>query len=226
MRISLEIAHTVLDPDTKPGREFERSCVIGSDVHRALVDHGHDVDVVILIDDKRIGDDNGAEQVSTLLDKASEHAPVRAWASERRLQEYLEDLIELIRSPAVRESRRTHLNRYLDELGSPPCSTDIAIWQLLRLGVIKDKNRIITPISGPQGMHKADHVASVLPEYHEEYEQLADRDYLRRTEPSVTDRIHRLYFPAVAKYDRSKLERRVHHFASQFDAHQRSIANE
>jgi hypothetical protein len=217
MRVSLEIAHTMLGPQAAPSREAERSCLIGRDLHRLLQTQGHEVDVDLLIDDKPVlGDEKVTDEVDKLLDQISEFVPVTHWTLERRLSAYVDKLLNLLSSPVARENRQTYLCRYFDDYGSLPCSTDIAIWHLLRLGLIDDSHGIFNGIS--EARRPADHVISVLPEYLNDHEDSADAHYLKRLGRPIADRIHRLYFPVSPEYDRAKLDRRVRQFTAQFEA--------
>ncbi len=183
MKISLEYAHASLGAIDKS--DIQRSVEAARAVDARLVDDGHEVTRVVLLDDKTVDPANARERAEQVLGLAADLGlPGDLSFSETDLRSFLPNLEQILPSRARKRLNRdasTGLTKY----GNLPCSVDIALWHSLRLGLL-----------GVSEVGSYDLAISVLGDGNREFEDLASDHFLRFLEPTGTiSRIITLFYP-------------------------------
>lgn len=182
MKVSVEYAHTNLAAVDTVG--MRKSVAVARAVIRHLRAQGHDVQAVVLLDDKKVELERVADEVSGFLALVDELelSPDEIF-SESQLRNWLPELTELL---PLKQGRKLHrsADSYLKQYNNLPCSVDIALWHTLRLGLLGD-----APVGG------ADVVVSILDNGNREFEELARTQLLDYVRTPVAQRIITLYYP-------------------------------
>jgi hypothetical protein len=199
--VTIEVAHVTLLESGVPGtRALERSCVIGDLLVTAFKDVGITPTVGVLVDDKQITTSSARRHAHDLLQIVQRYLPVTYACSERLLGSYKNSLLSLLDDEDLRRRREDNLDHRLARYGTLPCSVDIALWHLLRVGEIADRESLLRPLRPEVTVSGADVAISVLPETVSDPERIADRDWLRHLEGGrLLERVRRFYFP-VSQY--------------------------
>ena len=194
MIVSVEFAHGRLDVDNQPTDDVMRSCTVAEHLVKSLIDQGHDVWTCVLLDDKRVSPTERDQKASNFFARL-EGPHVSYYCFERDLVPLAADLIALLPHGPRREKMRREIEEHVAEYASLLCSVDIAIWHLMRLGVVDDKGQCLHSFEG-HPPPKADFAISILGDQDGEHEKTARKDILMRlTEGKPIDRVRCLYFP-------------------------------
>ncbi len=137
--VNIEFAH-VLPIYPTAEMSFKASYRLLCEYISACRRRGESFSVSILIDDKENGREATYNWINSRLKARNfRHYEVLYWGIESELRSYKKKLYA-----ALTEENRTQIVRrvesYLDKHGALACSHDIAIWHLLRLGVISPLN--------------------------------------------------------------------------------------
>lgn len=201
-RVSVEFAHGVLGVATGT-LDVERSCLVAKRLVERLRDEGHLVSTCVLIDDKPIDPHEDKQSlISAFLQGLADGPEVDFVCLETELVAYVDGLVSCVRTRSQRRVKRS-IRRWLDEYGSLPCSVDIAIWHLLRLGLIADRGALVRPVgSAAQQPHPVDVAVSVLADNLSEYESKAAEDILELLSDFNPQRqIGTLYYPVSGSFE-------------------------
>ena len=190
MRFSVEFAHA--DLASPNWSDVERSALVARSLRRHLTSLGHEVQLCVLLDDKSTSVNDRAALSTTLLEKLADLAP-DYYCFERDLSAYVDGLGARLSGRPQRQLART-VKKYRSKNGGLPCSVDIALWHLVRLGLVEDHDRIIRA-KDPSVDPIVDLAISVLGERNLEHELVASKDILDHVEPGIAERVWRLYFP-------------------------------
>jgi hypothetical protein len=196
MRVSLEVAHTAL----LPGGVFNQSAVhrsldLGRTLRSLLEAAGHEVSHTLLVDDKQLSKEERNDVTEDFVALVDREFEVDVVAAEHRLSRYLDDLLDLLPPNGVRRRVSKQLHERLRDTGALPCAADIALWHSLRLGLIPDRDGVLT--AHRAHFEPADAVVSVLIEHDREPEEIAVNRYLKYVE-GAGSRIHRVFYPETA----------------------------
>jgi hypothetical protein len=193
-RISIEHSHAILDPLNRTKvtvenlrRSAEMAAILKGHLERANMH----VETVMLFDDKylsaALARDNEVAPLLALLD-----SPPDFTVFESDLKRLAPAFISITSEPQrTRIARQMHAGRR----APLPCSIDIALWHLLRLGVIRPSGRLRDAIADPdEGFDPYDIAVSILPHYEKTYEDKARRENLSAVPSAIADRIEVVYF--------------------------------
>jgi len=138
----------------------------------------------ILIDDKNCTNPPSMDQVSEFLGIVGDYGPqVDFVCFESTLPDYESELIKQV-VPEERNTVRAAIERYKTNHGSLGCSHDIAIWHMLRLGLLGTvRSRSVIQVGIVAQRAKpffAERVVSILSKEFRAYEEKARHDLLVR----------------------------------------------
>jgi hypothetical protein len=224
LSISLEFGHAMLVSDGSLNRdELRQSCSESAKLRANLEESDANVDITswLLIDDKKIAPGVRSELGDRLIAYLKEFTSIDYYCYERDLMAYVEPMLACL-TPRVRTNQEKLINRHFAKgLDTLACPVDIAIWYLLRLGVLKDTNNIIKPLDASVPYQSTDIVVSVLPDYLRTPERIAMSRILRHiiNYPDICDRIKPVYFPYPKLYSVSDTSRHVDNDLSHATSH-------
>jgi hypothetical protein len=189
--VSIEFSH--VDVGLYDTSDVARSGEKASQIATLLTEQSKTFSVALLIDDKDSAHQITPNDVSLLIHEASKWLPVNYVVFESRLADYKLDLFECIEE-SHRVAIRKQVDRYEAKSGRLACSHDIAIWHLLRLGIIKpDASTVVPVVSGDRYATRpffARSIVSILSKEDREPEEKAMCDILRFSkDESVSSRI-------------------------------------
>lgn len=154
--------------------------------------------ITILIDDKKNYDYTGDKQVILDLISQIDILKVDYICYESKLSELAPILLNLISSTEIRQKICHQMNLNISKYKNIGCKLDIAIWHLLRLGIIKCENLIanyVFPLSELVKPFTAKNVVSILSNNYKTVESKADKDILSHIKiPDINSKIHRIYY--------------------------------
>jgi hypothetical protein len=178
--VSIEFAH--VDVASYDSSDIARSGRKASELAKYLTETSKSYSVVLLIDDKDSTSKMTPNDVGMLIHDASNWLPVDYVVFESRLADYKLDLFESIQ-PAQKISVRKQVDRYEAKSGRLACSHDIAIWHLLRLGIIAPDASTVVPVASRDQYSTrsffANSVVSILNEEDRDAENRAMNEILR-----------------------------------------------
>lgn len=195
-RASIEYAHALLglDADTEAAATEHR---IGAEIARllknGLEEMGVAAQTVVLLDDKQLSPArNRSIEASRVL--ASLDLKPDLFVFESDLRDLGPALLEVVRGP--RQNRLAHeMERRAIRGSHLACSVDIAIWHLLRLGVLRPPPTV--PKWQEQLLAESvphDRAYSILPNRLRAVEDKARRENINAVSPEISKRIELLYF--------------------------------
>lgn len=198
---SLEFAHVALI-----GKDFNRSEVTKSaDIAlkelKRIEKNGFTCAVCILIDDKHVKTTLTYKDITPFLQFVSQHFPrIDYVCFEKSLPRQKDKLFEQL-DPDKRDHIAGEFWRYQRDHKKLACSHDIAIWHMIRLGLINDiEAGTIVPVGAVgRGAHARSFVAksliSVLSEHDRLSEEKANEEILRHcVDIKAISRIRRIYY--------------------------------
>jgi hypothetical protein len=178
--VSIEFSH--VDVGSYDASDVARSGQKASQIATLLTEQSKTFSVALLIDDKNSAHQITSNDVSVLIHEASNWLPVNYVVFESRLADYKLDLFECIED-SHRVAIRKQVDRYEAKSGRLACSHDIAIWHLLRLGIITpDASTVVPVVSGDRFTTRpffSRSVVSILSKEDREAEEKAMSDILR-----------------------------------------------
>ncbi len=200
--VAIEYGHCVLLPagGYDDHDELVRSAALGAQLRRRLERQDISSTLQVLVDDKRLPDDAvQAKQLGLkqLLRACETLLNPETFALESALAVLAPDFISQVIEPARSHRVAKDFTRYATTRnGRLACSQDIAVWHALRLGLLDPDALLIAGLCLPRDIPRpARVVVSILPGRFEEYEEHADKEYLRWChDPSALQRVQRLYF--------------------------------
>lgn len=142
--VSIEFAH--VDVASYDSSDVARSGQKAAQIARLLTQESKSYSVALLIDDKESARQMTSFDVSVLIHEASIWLPVDYVVFESRLIDYKLDLFDSIRD-SHKVIIRKQVERYESKSGRLACSHDIAIWHLLRLGMITPDASTVVPVT-------------------------------------------------------------------------------
>ena len=198
--VSIEFAHVALTQSSFLQAEVETSAKYVNSVIERLDREDKSWSVCILIDNKynRLG----IREIAPFLNFARKLVlRLDFICFEKALPRYKEALYEVLK-PRVRDRIMGDIRRYSRKHKGIGCSHDIALWHLIRLGVINNLDGdTIVPVgvvdSGAHGAftHISQRVVSILSERDRPFEEKAVDEILRYCiEPRILDRIERIFY--------------------------------
>lgn len=195
---NLEFAHTPLH-----GENFDKAAVIKSAELarrelRSIEHEGASCAVTILIDDKHVKSTLSYKDVTPFLNFVTKHFPRIDYISfEKNLSRHKDKVIEQLEL-GQRDHVAGSIWRYQRKHRKLGCSHDIAIWHMIRLGLINGiEAGTIVPFganahSPPFVAHK---LISILSEKDEPFERKAYQDILCHCiNKKAVSRIQRVYY--------------------------------
>lgn len=207
VHVSVEFAHTMLSPDgVRNIHELHRAQEFASVLLSDLERDGVLTSTAVLIDDKQVDEEERDLLARSVLEDLAARPAIDVLCFERDLVVYADDLLATL-SPTQRPRVQRSIRRRLDQYGTLPCSVDIAIWNLLRLGVLEDYNNVLQRRNAAAD-ELPEIAVAILPEYLEEYEDAARRDILRHVmDFDFRGRIVTLYYASAGAHNVSRIER-------------------
>lgn len=188
--ISVEYGHTVLDPTNRDAVQDELiySAQLAIRTREELVERGFVVQTVILLDDKHMSPAFSRDEEATRLIESLPLVPdIIVFESD------LKSLAPSLLAATV-GSRRSQLTREIDSRAKKglqlACSVDIAIWHLLRLGIVRSRRST----DFTKNLVPADIVVSILARREKAYEDKAFRENLSAVSRTLSERIEIIYF--------------------------------
>lgn len=203
MNCHVEFAHAKLG--SVNWVDVERSCSVASMVVDHLHSEGHTTTQGVLIDDKGVERDKRAQLADEFLSKLNGPS-VSYFCFERDLSQYAVDLVALF---VERRQRRVtdDIRRYFNKFHTLPCSVDIAIWHLLRLGLLADREHRLIWFAHPHHIVNVDFVASVLGDQLNDFERQARMSLLNYlSDTRARSRIFNIYYPETLSESYDALE--------------------
>ena len=206
--VSIEFAHSLLDPRNRTEStvgELQFSATLARQLESELESQGIDVDTVILLDDKQLSPglerNTEAQRLLSLIDVQPDFL-----VFESDLKQLLPALLEVVQEPR-RGRLTTEIERRASRGDQLACSVDIAIWHLLRLGILRPPPRSTEPLTPPLGELGPYALAvSILPRYLKEYEDKAQRENLSAVSRTLSQRIEILYVESSQGIERARDE--------------------
>lgn len=201
--VNIEFAHTDFAVPLEDPRSERDICISGELASKQLVAHqtmGLECTTSVLIDDKNCERPPTFDDVNHFLSMVALYGPpVDFVCFESMLPEYEAALVKSLRPPE-RLGAQTEIERYKRSHGGLGCSHDIAIWHLLRLGILGPVHpKSVTAISILASKRIkpffARKVVSVIPTQYRQYEDRAQRDILNLCEEEgIARQIELIYF--------------------------------
>ncbi len=204
--VNIEFAHVEFgENDMFDKTAVRQSSNIAREIHAKLTREGLTCVTSILVDDKQLPPKTrlSPSSVAPLLRLAQKDLRVDYISFESRVALIWRRLLRMVPPTAAERIKRRILS-YISKHGKTACSHDIAIWHLLRLGLL---NRIgpdlVIPyyvIESELPPFKARIALSVLSSSMEESEAIAQKEILKYCSiPSTRSRIVRIYFDKLGK---------------------------
>ena len=189
--VSIEFSH--VDVASYDSSDVARSGRRASQLATLLTEQSKTFSVALLIDDKEPARQMTSNDVSVLIHEASNWLPINYVVFESRLVDYKLDLFESIQD-SHKVAVRKQVERYEAKSGRLACSHDIAIWHLLRLGIITPDASTVVPVASRDRYTTrpffAHSVVSILNEEDREAEARAMDEILRFSKnESISSRI-------------------------------------
>ena len=197
--VNLEFAHVSFACDEFNHEQVTRSARLALKLLNRYRQEGLACSMSILIDDKHVRKRLTTAEVRPFLRIASRHVrQIDYICFEKRLPRYKNHLLRQIR-PEKRAHVAEEMLRYRKRHGRIGCSHDIAIWHLMRLGLIQGADvGTVVPVGALQAASPpfvARRAVSVLCASDKEPEDRAIHDILRHCiDDGVLGRIERIYF--------------------------------
>jgi hypothetical protein len=198
---SLEFAHVALI-----GKDFNRSEVTKSaDIAlkelQRIEKKGLTCAVCILIDDKHVKSTLTYKDITPFLQFVSQHFPrIDYVCFEKSLPKHKDKIFEQL-DPDKRDHIAGEFWRYQRKHKKLACSHDIAIWHMIRLGLINDiEAGTIVPVGAVgTSAHAPSFVArnliSILSAHDKPFEEKASKEILRHcVDKKAVSRIQRIYY--------------------------------
>lgn len=201
-RTTLEFAHVALEGGRRfDENEVRKSADIAAKELAAIEKKGATCAVCILIDDKHVKARLTYREMTTFRDVVVSCFPrVDYIFFEKNLPKFKEQIFPNIRE-AKRDEVEAALWRYQKKKRGLGCSHDIAIWHMMRLGMINGIDAAMLP---PVGWGKArssappfvaKNIVSVLSKKDETFEKKAIEDILRHCDDQkAIESIRRVYY--------------------------------
>lgn len=199
---NLEFAHVAIEGGRRfDENEVRKSADIAAKELAALEKKGATCAVCILIDDKHVRARLTYREMTAFRDVVISCFPrVDYMFFEKNLPKFKEQIF-----PNIREDKRDKVEaslwRYQKTHRGLGCSHDIAIWHMMRLGMINGIDAAMLPPVGwgkarsPAPPFVAKNIVSVLSKKDEPFEKKAVEDILRHCEDSTAiDNIRRVYY--------------------------------
>lgn len=196
--INIEFAHIVPNA-SRADSSFRLSYSLLLDYIDNVEQRGENFCISILVDDKEVGQKLSISWLTEQLDKVNfRYYNILYWVMESELRVYRECLYSLIK-----DDHRVHISKqienYLKKHGELACSHDIAIWHLLRLGVIQPLEKVrvgrfAAQLQSPNFSSKR--VASILTLEDSGVEERATTEILNylRNAPLLVGRINKIFY--------------------------------
>lgn len=203
--MSLEFGHAMLMPDGSLDHdELRRSCAVSTELRADLEASDAKVDIssLLLIDDKKVTPDVRTELGDSLIAYLKEFTNIDYYCYERDLVAYVEPMLACLKARVRKSQERSIKRRFAKGLETLACPVDIAIWHMLRLGILKDTNGVIRPLDASDSYQGTDIVVSVLPDHLHAPEGIAMSRILKhvQSDPNIYDRIRPVYFRRPQTY--------------------------
>jgi len=199
---NLEFAHIALEGGTRFDEgEVKKSAGLAAKELAAIEKRGATCSVCILIDDKHVSARLTYRDMAAFRDVVISCFPrVDYIFFEKNLPKFKEQIF-----PNIKEERRDNVEadlwRYQKKHRRLGCSHDIAIWHLMRFGLINSIDAAMLPPVGwgeansPVPPFVAKHIVSVLSKKDEEFEKRAVEDILKHcANPNLISSIRRVYY--------------------------------
>jgi hypothetical protein len=206
--INIEFAH--YEFTSSGGANFDemaihRSAKIAKELYTACVDRSISCALSILIDDKHAVPPLTTEVVSRLLAIANDEIVADYICYESNLFLYKDQVLDLLPKKQRKEVWED-MQFYEKKDNIIPCSHDIAIWHLMRLGNIDNiQPSAIIPfgvsVRKSPPLFQAKYAVSVLPGNYRAPEERADKSILKYCNvPDLAKHIVRVYFDDDSTY--------------------------
>jgi hypothetical protein len=200
VHVNIELAHIKTDHAQSDKIEYSKEIETSIKLFKKLQfsefsEAIHKPSFSFLIDDKRSNRVNPSviEFVTEILERSALSRENVYIISEAAMQlEYASEFIAFLGECGLNRARRyaqKHTNRY----GSLPCSFCIAIWHLLRLGLLEEKTSIFLS-NPPDNAFEADAAVSILQRRFAQEEVKAEKYLLSSIKIPVSKSIARWYF--------------------------------
>jgi hypothetical protein len=198
---NLEFAHVMLTDRSFSRDEIVKSARLAKHELQKIAGRGLSCAVCILIDDKHVKRQLSYKHIPAFRDFVNEHFPrVDYICFEKDLPKYKEKIFDNLR-PESRDHVEAEIWRYQKKHRKLGCSHDIAIWHMIRLGLINDVDAATLPPVGWGLCHDrtppfvARRVISILSEKDEMFEKKAHDDILRHCiDQRAVQSIERIYY--------------------------------
>jgi hypothetical protein len=203
---SVEFAHVAFDEDYN----FDEKIVIKSAKLAkrrldALEKNGCSYTVCILIDDKHVKHGLTYKNVGKFLRFTREHIPrIDYICFEKRLEDYIDAVIDAVDS-SYQDRVTGQIYRYRQKHRKLGCSHDIAVWHLMRLGIVNNiDNQTLVYVGSDlsqDGLQRRNpefvsrNLISILSRSDRPQEERADKEILQYcSQLNVNSQIKRIYF--------------------------------
>jgi hypothetical protein len=198
---NLEFAHVMLTERSFNKDEVVKSAELAKREFERIKKGGSTCTVCILIDDKHVKRKLSYKHIPAFRDFVTQHFPrVDYICFEKDLPKYKEKIFGKLR-PESKDHVEAEIWRYQKKHRKLACSHDIAIWHMIRLGLINDIDAATLPPVGwgvRQGNTPpfvARRIISVLSQKDEAPEQRAYEDILRHCiDQTAVKNIKRIYY--------------------------------
>jgi hypothetical protein len=184
-----------------PDGAFDRdelllSCEVANRLRANFENDNIDVFSILLVDDKKVDLDIRADLSDALTDYLRQFTKIDYYCYERDLAGYVNPMLGRLAPPARRLQKVAIERRFEKGINTLACSVDVAIWHMLRLGLIEDANRVVRYLDAIGPYSAADFVVSILPAYLQGPEEMAAEKILKfvKHDHDVRDRITPVYF--------------------------------
>jgi hypothetical protein len=198
-QLSIEFGHSMLGCDGAFSRaDAMRSADLAAALTEAADQALCQTTTSVLVDDKQVLPADRERLAEPLIDALRSRLRVDFVCYESDLVAYVENLVDLVEPEKSREKLRRSLSGRIEKYGSLPCSADIAIWHLLRLGMIEDRFGALRRCDAGTAFSPCDIAISVLQDNLAEYETAARSNILHFIE-SLRDneRVIPIYYPVA-----------------------------
>ena len=198
---NMEFAHVALEGRSFNKEEVKKSAALALKELKRIQTEGSTCAVCILIDDKHVKARVTYKDIPAFRDFVMEHFPrVDYICFEKNLPKYKEQIF-----PNLQRNKLDHVEaeiwRYQRKHRKLGCSHDIAIWHMIRLGLINNIDAAMLPLVGWGSSKRsvppfvARKLISVLSEKDQAFERKADEDILRFCNDSkAISNITRIYY--------------------------------
>ena len=198
---NLEFAHVALEGRSFNKDEVKKSAQLALKEYQRIETAGASCAVCILIDDKHVKAKVTYKDIPAFRDFVISHFPrVDYICFEKNLPRYKEQIFSSLR-PDRRDHVEAEIWRYQRKHRQLGCSHDIAIWHLIRLGLINNIDAAILPLvgwgnsRGSAPPFVARNLISILSEKDSAFEKKACEDILDYcVESKSISNIKRIYY--------------------------------